>query len=410
MSDAVLGREEIDLSLERLGKDSDRIAESLVAMDGHAGHQLLRGTTLAGKSGERWAEASAAMATLWEQFATYKSLLDRAREVRARRSRPGDDELVELTELLSAPVVELNAKHVPIERRGLTGPATVVERITLTELVDRMKKAFSTVTEVLATAEAAWSSTIGQLDPLEQELRTASVLAESVAAGDKQVAAALNRLRRGIDGARERVLTDLLSIDKANPLSAITAEVAELRGKLATLAEVRDTFDDRLATLDLAISDVEALEETAKQTYAAALEKIASPGLPEPTDEVSTALRGRLRELAGQRQSVSTTGRWSRLAAEADALARDTATELDAARRTLGAISGLFDRRAELRGRLEAYRVKAARIGFAEDLELEKHHQLANELLFTAPCDLPAATRALNRYQQAIQQRERTQS
>jgi len=70
-------------------------------------------------------------------------------------------------------------------------------------------------------------------------------------------------------------------------------------------------------------------------------------------------------------------------------------------------MSGLFDRRAELRGRLEAYRVKAARIGFAEDPELEQRHQEAQDLLFTAPCDLAAATRALNRYQQAIQQRDR---
>ncbi|MGH3763344.1 MAG: hypothetical protein ACRDTB_37155, partial [Actinophytocola sp.] len=68
---------------------------------------------------------------------------------------------------------------------------------------------------------------------------------------------------------------------------------------------------------------------------------------------------------------------------------------------------GLLDRRAELRGRLEAYRVKAARLGYAEDLALERLHQRTQELLFTAPCDLPAATRALNRYQQALQHRER---
>ncbi|MGH3881629.1 MAG: hypothetical protein ACRDSK_31790, partial [Actinophytocola sp.] len=68
---------------------------------------------------------------------------------------------------------------------------------------------------------------------------------------------------------------------------------------------------------------------------------------------------------------------------------------------------GLLDRRAELRGRLEAYRVKAARLGYGEDLALEKLHLRAQELLFTAPCDLAAATRALNRYQQGLQDRER---
>lgn len=400
----MLSKEQVDLSLEKLGQDGDRIAESLMAMDSHAGHQLLRGAALTGTSATRWAETSTAMTTLWDQFATYRSFLDRAREVRARRSRPGDEELTELTELLGGPVIELNAQHVPIERRSLTGPSSVSERITLTELVERMNNTFGQVTEVLAAAEAAWSDTIGQLDTLTDELSATTDLAESVAPADRTVIATLNRVRRRIDDLRELALTDMLSLDTGtDPLPPLAVEVTELRIRLASLAEVRDTFDDRLATLDLALSDVEALETTAKQTYAAVLQKVASPGLPLPTDAASRALRVRLRQLAGKRAA----GQWPRLAAEAEALADAAATALETARRTLGAMSGLFDRRAELRGRLEAYRVKASRIGFAEDLELERRHQEAQELLFTAPCDLPAATRALNRYQQAIQERDR---
>jgi hypothetical protein len=100
-------------------------------------------------------------------------------------------------------------------------------------------------------------------------------------------------------------------------------------------------------------------------------------------------------------------GRWPELAEEADELDRVATGTLAAARKALRAITGLLDRRAELRGRLEAYQVKAARLGHAEDLDLEKLHTAAHDLLFTAPCDLPAATRALNRYLQGIQDRER---
>jgi hypothetical protein len=49
--------------------------------------------------------------------------------------------------------------------------------------------------------------------------------------------------------------------------------------------------------------------------------------------------------------------------------------------------------------------VKAARLGHAEDGELSRLHDEAHRILFTAPCDLAAATRALNRYRQAIQDR-----
>ncbi|HWM05383.1 MAG TPA: hypothetical protein VNP92_23845, partial [Actinophytocola sp.] len=176
-----------------------------------------------------------------------------------------------------------------------------------------------------------------------------------------------------------------------------------LRTRLAELAAVRDTFDVRLAALDRVLSDIETAEVTARQTYDAVVEKIANPGLPEPTGDASAALRPRLHALAAMRDA----GDWSALATEADELDRVAAESLAAAQREQRAIGGLLDRRAELRGRLEAYRVKAARLGYGEDLAMEKLHKLAHELLFTAPCDLPAATRALNGYQQALQDRER---
>lgn len=402
MRGSVLSREEVDRALDRLGADSDRIAASLVEMDGHAGHQLLRGATLTGHTERRWAEVRAAMATLWEQFATYRGLVDRAREVRARRGRPGDDELTELTELLTDPVVELDSRQVPIERRGLTGPAEVTQRITIDELLDRMKTAFAMVTDVLATAETAWSAAIGRLEPLEQDLHAVSVQAESVAAADRGVAAEVDRLRAELDAARELVLTDVLTAARSDPLSGLATRLTALRTRLAELTAVRDSFDGRLAALDTTLSDIEAAEATARQTYAAVAEKIVNPGLPEPTGDGSARLRPRIQALLGRRDA----GDWAGLAADADALDRYAADTLAAARRAVRAVSGLLDRRAELRGRLDAYRVKAARLGHGEDLALEKLHAATRELLYTAPCDLPAATRALNRYQQALQDRE----
>ncbi len=402
MRGAVLSREEVDRALDRLGADSDRIAASLVEMDGHAGHQLLRGATLSGDTARRWAEASAAMATLWEQFATYRGLVDRAREVRARRGRPGEEELAELTALLTDPVVELDSQQIPIERRGITGPAEVTQRITLDDLLGRMNAAFTMVTDVLATAEAAWSAAIGRLDPLEQDLHAVSVQAESVAAADRSVTAEVNRLRDELAAARELVLTDVLTAAKADPLPGIAARLGALRTRLGELVALRDSFDGRLAALERVLSDVEAVEADARRAHTVVLEKIANPGIPAPTARGSARLRSRIEALAARRDS----GDWASLATEVDELDRAGADTLDAARRALRAASGLLDRRGELRGRLEAYRVKAARLGYGEDLAMEKLHEQARELLFTAPCDLPAATRALNRYQQALQDRE----
>jgi hypothetical protein len=82
------------------------------------------------------------------------------------------------------------------------------------------------------------------------------------------------------------------------------------------------------------------------------------------------------------------------------ATATDQATARTADVRDTAA--ALLGRRAELRGRLDAYRVKAAQLRLTEDAEITACYQTAYELLWTVPCDLRAATRSLNRYQQAI--------
>ena len=57
--------------------------------------------------------------------------------------------------------------------------------------------------------------------------------------------------------------------------------------------------------------------------------------------------------------------------------------------------------RAELRGRLDAYKAKVARLGFAEDPLLVERYDAARRMLWSAPCDLRAAEAAVLRYQRA---------
>lgn len=395
LSEPGLDREEADRALNRLAAESDRIAEALVAMDGHPGHELLRTATLTGVSARRWAATSTAMSTLWEQFEAYRTLLDRARAVRARRSRPGPAELDELTELLTRPVVELNAEQVPIERRSLTGPALSVERITLSELVTRMKATFTTVTAVLAEADGAVSGALRRIDPLEAELRTVTALAESIGHDP----AALHRIRDRITEARHLVAADPLGLVGQDPLSDMETELAAIRETVAGLVAVRDSFDQRVAALSATLGEIEATVAQARAADAEVRAKIANAGLAAVGDPVP-ALRARLAGLADLRQAAD----WPRLAGELGRLDLDVTAALAGAKDQLAARVGLFDRRAELRGRLDAYRAKAAKQGRAEELPLAALHGVAQDLLYTAPCDLAAATRAVNRYQQAVQE------
>ncbi|MGW5313524.1 hypothetical protein ACWEQ0_26980, partial [Nocardia thailandica] len=67
---------------------------------------------------------------------------------------------------------------------------------------------------------------------------------------------------------------------------------------------------------------------------------------------------------------------------------------------------GLLDRRAELRGRLQAYRAKAARLGVSEERDVLAADRIAAGLLTRRPCDLGAVTRAVADYRQIVGERK----
>ena len=390
----MLELEQADRALTELGADSDRMAEAMVAMDGHPGHQLLVGATLTGVTLRRWTEASATMNVLWQQFSLHRSLVEQARQVRGRKSRPGETELAELTELLTGRVVELGAEQVPIERRGLTGPSVVTERVTLAELVTAMKAAYSKVTEVLAAAEKAWYHTAERLDPLDGELRAAKAVAESLGVDEP----ALGKIGGELADLRAAALSDPLGAE-ADP-EKLRAALGKARAGLDELAAARDSFDARRDRIEAVLGEAAEVEERITGVYVTVREKIADPGLPA-AGETLEPLRRRLAELRGLWRA----GEWKVLSRGLGKLERDADQALAGARARLDLGTGLLDRRLELRGRLDAYRAKAKRLGYVEDLELGELHQKAHDLLYTSPCDLRAATVAVKAYQQALQDR-----
>ena len=171
-----MDRDEVDEELARRAAESDRIAQSLLAMDDHPGHQLLD------------AADREAVVALWARFEAYRRLLEDAREVRARRDRPTAADLAEVTELLTGPVVELDSHSVPLSRRGLTGPGVIAERVALDELVTRMRAGYAHVVEVLADAVARHAATEAYRRDLAEAQaeahRLRALVAEKIAVGD----------------------------------------------------------------------------------------------------------------------------------------------------------------------------------------------------------------------------------
>lgn len=375
-----------------------RIAAALVELESHPGHHLLSTAVLTGETAQRWAEAREVFAGLWQDFGTYQAVVSAARTVRVRRARPGERELAELHRLLAEPSIEVARTTVSLPERRLTGATEQVEILTLEQLSARMDAAFAEVSELVVTCDATQRAVLAGLTPLAERVKAAQALANDLDSGRTDpVGVAVTTLVAEIEKLDRACATDPLSLAGQQALEVLTTledQAAAVAARLAELAVVRDGWENRLAELAAALDEIDTLRVQEEQARQRAQELIANSGLIAPSNRLPV-LRNRLAaltDLAGwpaRAQAVT----------ELQAAAENALSELGAAYER--AIT-LEHRRAELRGRFEAYRAKATRLGCAEHSDALALDASIRQLLWTKPCDLAAATRALVAYQQLV--------
>ncbi|MFE3881334.1 hypothetical protein ACFXPQ_00120 [Streptomyces lydicus] len=414
----VQDREEVDRALERLGAEYEAIETSLLALQDHAGRRLLEGAELAGTTKERWAAAERSITLLWTLFDAYTAALEQARELRERRRRPSPEDLAELTGLLYG-----DAVTVPDAATGTDpaadgdgspgGPAPGGERFTLDKLVERMNGLYAQSLDVIVAADAVWSALPARIDLLSAELQRTRSLAHSVGVrpGEHPAGDDLERITDELLRLRERVIADPLAfwVSASTGSSApgggrpdtvrydrAARALEDIRREVAAVLDVRQDAEQRLMQLRDVLSRADRTLTEARQARGEVLAKIAASEVPAVSGP-STALHEQLAAAAGYRRRAQ----WHRLSPLLDSLEERAEDELLRARESLTAVTAPLAVRAELRGRLDAYRAKLARHGLAEDPLLTERYDLARRMLWSAPCDLRAAEQAVWRYQQA---------
>jgi hypothetical protein len=397
---------EADATLARLRADGEAINAAMLDLESHPGHRFLTAASLTGQTRQRWQQASSDIEQLWAKVAEYRCVLDRAQQVRERKNRPGPTELAELAELLRGQAVVLSSHDVPLAQRGLTGPATVVNRASLAGLVDDMATSYQAVAElvtIVGQVVDAWASPLDELASTLAEAQTRAGELGLPEAGHHAVTA-LEAVDAELGALRELAFTNPLALPDqpaAARIRALTTKLDAARGQLDAIAAFRAGLHNQLRRADAAIDEVKAGQQRAWQARRTLLANIAVSGLPTLPD-AEPALRARragLTLLANSKQWAAATD----ALADLDRAIAEAASQADTA---LDTATALLGRRDELRGRLDAYRAKAARLGLAEDPDLTLAHQRAKELLRAAPCDLAAATRALAGYQRLITDKE----
>ncbi|GLX52424.1 hypothetical protein Shyhy01_53740 [Streptomyces hygroscopicus subsp. hygroscopicus] len=398
----VMDRDEVDRALARLGQEHEAIETSLLALQDHAGRRLLEGAELTGVTQERWQATEARITLLWSYFDAYTATLRGARDIRARRRWSSREDLAELTELLRGTSVAI----------ADAGSGVLSESLSLAELVDRMNELYATSLDLVVAADAVWSALPARIDLLSAELQRTRQLAHSVGVrpGEHPAGDDLERITRTLTRLREDVIRDPLAFwvpakgssapGGGRPDTTVYDREAraleDVRREIEAVLTVRQDAEARLIRLRDVLSRADRTLAEARTARGEVLAKIAATEVPVVSGP-PTVLQEQLATAAEYRRGAQ----WHRLSPLLESLEQKAEDELLRAREQLTAVTAPLAVRAELRGRLDAYKAKVARHGLAEDPFLVERYDAARRMLWSAPCDLRVAEQAVLRYQRA---------
>jgi hypothetical protein len=391
----VLTREQAEAAVSAVLAERDTIRASLLDLDRSLGKQLLAGANVVGDTGRSWNGAAVDLTMLWEVFEAYSAAVDRAAAIRARANGHGVG-LDEITAVLTGPSVRLAAASSPVTSRNLTGTADTW--LTLAAAVQDMRSIFASVAGVVQAAEAVWTEAADRLRQADSDLAEAKQRAIGMADGElaSMLATAdadLGRLR-GVLNSDPMALSRRDHLDAAR-LDRLQQQTAAISARASELARVREGAGRRAAAVQTAVSDARSAWQEAAAAQEQAAARIAAPLTPLPD---VARLAGRVTALG----ELTAAGHWTRLSSELADLERQAAAALSRCRAAEQEAAALLDRRDELRGLLDGYRARAARLGAPGNGALQARYEEARELLWTRPCDLSASASAVTAYQQVV--------
>ncbi len=373
--------------LDELRAAAQRISTNLVELEIDPSRQLLEATRLQGRSAERWATASASLNELWRCHGLLETAIERAGRIRA--GRRGD----ELRWLLEGPSIELSSGSSPLAERQLLGTAGTAERCSPHQLLEWMGAIFEGVKGAIAELTAAWERLTPKLDTARRLLSEAQQLAEQVGEPLRQD---LEVVADRVDALARRLATDPLSV-AAPEAEELERQLRSLRDELEGTAGLKHAFEARVGAALARLERLERLVAAVQTSQRELVLKItlASPPRALQLDPQLRADLGTVLELGGH-------GRWGEARIALADWDERVEVELANARQELDSSRAAIQARNQFRALLDAYRVKAERLGRLEDPELQQSFAQAEDVLYNAPSDLALAAQLVRSFQCAL--------
>jgi hypothetical protein len=378
-----------DAELLRLETAVTAIAANLVDLDDNPARKDLDRTRLTGRTAAAWADATDALTQLWDGYRMLTELIARARALRDQR-RFTDTEKAAYVHQVLGKSITLSVTTVPLAQRGLLGAGQVSTTCSPAELLAAMEAAFATAVAVATRAGDVWQ----RLLPAAADAAAALDNVRALTRQGGGSTATLDEADRRLGQFTAALASDPLGVDQ-DVLAGVRSLIDRADAERTSAAELREVLAQRLA-------DAHALAgELAVDRKAAEAARAAADGR-FPDQSIRTVPGVDLRPDLAAIDALAAAGQWALISprlADWNRRAREQQTALRAA---AAGNAGMLSTRNELRGRLDAYQAKALRRGLGEDGTLTTLAETARAALYAAPCDLDAARRAVDAYQEAL--------
>ena len=377
--------------LKRLQSTLAGFRAGVVEMEQSPSYLMLVDADPSSVTGASYAKALEQGKDLWLLLDVLTNHLDEAQAFADRHklatASPKDRRLAELGALLARPVT-ISASQVGITSE-LDG-----QTLTVHTVLDRLRQRYDAIHNGVAKIDRLWLNVLPRIEAARETVVRLQTEADDLGVVEPLIGRALLRA----DDLAARLMSDPLSVDDGDGTD-LDRQVAEAARQMATLRTGFENLDADLDQTEEQLASLRVLRSRAAATAGEARTKVVGPhdlaavpapaiidgpgGMAELLDDV-LALARRL-DQAQWTQQRAVLDSWLNKASRLE----QQLVEAEARNRRP------LDRRAELRGRLQAFQAKMAATGHAESPAAMSQADDAWTELYTAPTDLAKAEAAI---------------
>jgi hypothetical protein len=374
--------------------------DNMVELTNERTYMMLGSPTFARLSGETKQQCEAVIPAFEELFgmlALMQTQVDKAKAIMANLPRIAgrDAKLAEVTTLLSE--IKLPPVAVPLEKRGLLTGAELTQTVSADRLMEAMATSFTEANQLIFKIKAAWATLNGKVGKHEDDLKLLQQEALDLGA----TAPELVEAERALTAVRTAINGDPLAAD-GNFEAQVVPVIEASRTRLAQLKALKTQVVSQLAEAEQALaqlktthaSSLQAVEERKVKLTIEHEEQLTMPLDDKVIDQLVDWL-GRLKTTVGdgkfQAASVGLVN-WT-----AQVLNRTSSAES-----AFQANDALLRERRDMRGLIEALKVRAGAEGMAEDAALSAMFAKVSKMLYSRPTPMTEARQLVKEYQDKV--------